>query len=92
MISELVLSFAMQTSSGSPREFDVRVVWRTIRGLGELLLARAPYIVIGIIVFLAFLLLGRIVRRAIMMAGEGTRLDVNLADMLGRLAALVITA
>ncbi len=92
MISELVLSFAMQTPSTSPGEFDVRVVWRTIRGLGESLLARAPYIVIGIIVFLTFLLLARIVKRAIRTAGERTRLDVNLADLLGRLAMLVISA
>lgn len=92
MISELVLSFAMQTPSTSPGEFDVRVVWRTIRGLGESLVARAPYIVIGIIVFLTFLLLARIVKRAIRTAGERTRLDVNLADLLGRLAMLVISA
>lgn len=92
MISELVLSFAMQTPSTSPAEFDVRVVWRTIRGLGESLVARAPYIVIGIIVFLTFLLLARIVKRAIRTAGERTRLDVNLADLLGRLAMLVISA
>lgn len=92
MISELALSFAMQTSSAPPGEFDVRVVWRTIRGLGESLLARAPYIVIGMIVFLSFLLLARIVKRAIRTAGERTRLDVNLADLLGRLAMLGITA
>lgn len=92
MISELALSFAMQTSSAPPGEFDVRVVWRTIRGLGESLLARAPYIVIGMIVFLSFLLLARIVKRAIRTAGERTRLDVNLADLLGRLAMLVISA
>lgn len=92
MISELVLSFAMQTPPTSPGEFDVRVVWRTIRGLGESLLARAPYIVIGMIVFLGFLLLARIVKRAIRTAGERTRLDVNLADLLGRLAMLVISA
>ncbi|HEX8998806.1 MAG TPA: mechanosensitive ion channel family protein [Blastocatellia bacterium] len=92
MISELALSFAMQTPPTSPGEFDVRVVWRTIRGLGESLLARAPYIVIGLIVFLAFLLLARIVKRAIRTAGERTRLDVNLADLLGRLAMLGITA
>lgn len=92
MISELALSFAMQTPPTSPGEFDVRVVWRTIRGLGESLLARAPYIVIGMIVFLSFLLLARIVKRAIRTAGERTRLDVNLADLLGRLAMLGITA
>jgi small conductance mechanosensitive channel len=92
MISELALSFSMQTPPTSPGEFDVRVVWRTIRGLGESLLARAPYIVIGMIVFLSFLLLARIVKRAIRTAGERTRLDVNLADLLGRLAMLGITA
>jgi small conductance mechanosensitive channel len=90
MISKLVLSFAMQTSSASPGEFDVRVVWRTIRGLGESLIGRAPYIVIGIIVFLAFLLLARIIKRTIMAAGERTRLDSNLADLLGRLSSLII--
>jgi small-conductance mechanosensitive channel len=92
MTSGLLRYLATQTPPASPGEFDVRVVWRTIRGLGESLLARTPYVVIGLVVLLAFLLLARIVKRAIVTAGERTRLDVNLADLLGRLAALAITA
>lgn len=92
MFNGLLSFLALHTPHASQGGFDVRVVWRTIRSLGESLLGRTPYVVIGLIVFLAFLLLARIVKRAIMTAGERTRLDVNLADLLGRLSSLIITA
>ncbi|MEP7340121.1 MAG: mechanosensitive ion channel family protein [Acidobacteriota bacterium] len=83
---------AMQAAPTLPSEFDFNVVWRTFTDLGESLLARVPYIVIGLIVFLAFLLLARILKRILLTAGERTRLDATLADLLGRLASLVIMA
>jgi len=73
------------------RGFDPDVVWRTFAGLGESLLARLPYVVIGIVVFFAFLLVGRLTKRTLLAAGRRTRLDVTLADLLGRLASAVIT-
>lgn len=71
--------------------FDPDVVWRTFAGLGESLLARLPYIVIGIVVFFVFLLAGRLVKRALLAAGRRTRLDLTLADLLGRIGSAVVT-
>lgn len=53
-------------------------------------LERIPYIGVGVAVFGVFVVAGLVVRRVIHAAGERTRLDVILADMLGRLAAVVI--
>ena len=80
------------TPSNMPvaRAFDAGIVWQTIRDLGNSFLAQLPYIIIGIIVFGVFLVIARIVKRIVHAAGERTRLDVNLADLLGRIASLVI--
>jgi small-conductance mechanosensitive channel len=55
--------------------------------LGESLLARAPYVVLGAVIFLLFWLVGNIIRRVFHAAGARTRLDVTLADLFGRLAS-----
>lgn len=70
---------------------DAGVVWRTLAGMGESLLARAPYILIALVVFGGFLLAGRVVRGVVYAAGQRTRLDVTLADLLGRLASFVLS-
>lgn len=70
--------------------FDLDVVWRTFAGLGQSFLSRLPYIVIGVIIFFAFLLVGRLVKRALLAAGQRTRLDVTLADLLGRISSAVV--
>ncbi len=86
------LLFFRQTPQPTPvGEFDPGVVWRTITSLGESFLSRLPYIVIGIIVFFIFLIVARFVKRALVAAGERTRLDLTLADLLGRLASAVTT-
>ena len=69
---------------------DAGVVWRTLAGMVESLLARAPYILIALIVVGAFLLAGRVVRGVVYAAGQRTRLDVTLADLLGRLTSFVL--
>lgn len=70
--------------------FDFGVVWRTLSSLGESFLARVPYIVIALVVFGVFLVVGRVVRSVIHTTGERTRLDVTLAELLGRLASFVV--
>ena len=70
--------------------FDAGVVWQTLSSLGESLLARVPYIVIAVIVFGVFLVVGRVVRSVVHTAGQRTRLDVTLAELLGRLASFVV--
>ena len=66
-------------------------MWTTLRDLGESFLAQLPYIVIGLIVFGVFIIIGHIIKSVIHTAGERTRLDVTLADLLGRLASAAIT-
>ncbi|MGI8787119.1 MAG: mechanosensitive ion channel family protein [Pyrinomonadaceae bacterium] len=84
--------FLLQTPSplAAPRQFDPGIVWQTLRDLGNSLLAQLPYIVLGIIVFGVFLIIARIVKRLVHAAGTRTRLDVTLADLLGRIASLII--
>ncbi|MGH9943925.1 MAG: mechanosensitive ion channel family protein [Pyrinomonadaceae bacterium] len=82
--------FLLQGDAPTPAEFDFGIVWRTIRDLGEGFLARVPYLVIALIIFGVFLIVARIVKGIIHTAGERTRLDVTLADLLGRLASAAI--
>ena len=69
---------------------EAGVVWRTLSGMGESLLARAPYILLALVVFGGFLIAGRVVRGLVYAAGQRTRLDATLADLLGRLASFVM--
>lgn len=76
-----------EVSPNRPPEFDASIIWRTFVSLGQSLLERLPYIIIGIVVFLVFLVIARIAKRALHEMGERTRLDVMLADLMGRLAS-----
>lgn len=79
-----------QQSTSAPRAFDTGVVWQTVRGMGEAFLAQLPYIVVGVIVFCLFIIAGRVLRKVVHAAGERTRLDVTLADLLGRIVSFAI--
>lgn len=71
--------------------FDLDTIWNSMFGLLNSFLTRLPYIVVALIVFGVFLIIGRIVRGIINTAGRRTRLDLTLAELLGRLASFVIT-
>ena len=58
--------------------------------MGNGFLTQLPYIVLGIVVVGVFVVIARIVKRVVHTAGEKTRLDITLADLLGRLASLLI--
>ena len=73
-----------------PRPFDPGIVWQTLRDLGNGFFAQLPYIILGILVVGVFVIIARIVKRVIHAAGQKTRLDITLADLLGRLASLLI--
>jgi hypothetical protein len=60
---------------------DVSTLWVSLLTLWKSFLAQLPYLLIGILVFLAFLLAGRIVRGLILTAGERTRLHTNVAQL-----------
>ena len=95
MVPPLLLVQAATAAPATARAqtFDaVAVVTRTLRGMAAGLLARLPYVAVGLVVLLLFYFAGRVVRRAAHEAGERTRLDVRLADIFGRLAVVLITA
>jgi small conductance mechanosensitive channel len=82
--------FLLQSPETTARDFDAGIIWRTLFDLGNSFLAQLPYILMGIIVFVVFLVISRIISRLIHAAGTRTHLDVTLADLLARLASLVI--
>lgn len=84
--------FLLQASPAPvQRDFDQNLLWNTLHNLWVGFLGQLPYIVIGLIVFVAFLVVARVLKRTVRAAGERTRLDLTLADLLGRLASFVIT-
>lgn len=74
-----------------PDAFDADVIWGTVTQLWQSLLARLPYIVIGVVVFFLFLVVARVAKRILHTMGERTRIDVMLADLLGRLSSGALT-
>jgi small conductance mechanosensitive channel len=82
--------FQPSPAAQPPPEFSVGVVWRTLMQLGESLLERMPYVVLGLVLFGCFWLMARLSKRLLLKAGERTHLDVMLADLLGRLSSAVL--
>lgn len=84
----LMLSLILQQSEPvSSRSFDPDVVWQVFAQLGTRFLAHLPYLILGAAVFLVFVVLAHILKRILLTAGRRTRLDLTLADLLGRLAS-----
>ncbi|PYT01739.1 MAG: mechanosensitive ion channel protein MscS [Acidobacteria bacterium] len=79
-----------QSADNAPTNFDPETLWNSLYGLLNSFLYRVPYLLIALIVFAMFLGIAKLVSRAILTAGQRTRLDVTLAEMLGRLASFVI--
>lgn len=69
------------------RSFDPDVVWQVFAQLGVRFLVHLPYLILGVVVFLGFVLAARILKSVLLTAGRRTRLDLTLADLLGRLAS-----
>jgi len=67
------------------------LVLRTFEGMWRGLLARLPYLVLGLVVVAVFYLIGRLIRRGAHAAGARTRLDARLADLFGTLAIILLT-
>jgi small conductance mechanosensitive channel len=81
----------LQTAGGGGQGFDAGIVWRTLAGMLQALLARAPYILVALLVFAGFLVAARVFRRVVHAAGVRTRLDVTLADLLGRVVSFALS-
>ena len=83
---KVILSFQEPTPV-PPRDFDPNIVWQVFSQLGAQFLVHLPYLIIGVVVFLLFLFSARVLKRILITAGRRTRLDLTLADLLGRLAS-----
>jgi len=81
----------LQTAGDGGQSFDAGIIWRTLNGMLQSLLARAPYILVALVVFAGFLIAARVFRRVVHTAGVRTRLDVTLADLLGRIVSFALT-
>jgi small conductance mechanosensitive channel len=63
---------------------------KSLAGLVAGSIAQIPYIVLGILVFLAFVVVARIIRRIFVETGARTRFPLNVATILGRLASSAV--
>lgn len=82
----------MQQTAPSPatRAFDTDIIFRTFTDIGTAISSRLPYLVIALIVFLGFLITGKILKRVLLTTGRRTRFDVSLSVLLGRLISFGI--
>lgn len=72
--------------------FDLSVVWNSIYGMLNSTLRRLPYIVVGIVVFLLFLVAARLAGRVVhAIANRSGKIDNMLADLLGRIGSAALT-
>ncbi|HEU4766176.1 MAG TPA: mechanosensitive ion channel family protein [Pyrinomonadaceae bacterium] len=62
-------------------------MWQVFSQLLVRLLAHLPYLILGALVFVSFLVAARLIKGILNTAGSRTRLDRTLADLLGRLAS-----
>lgn len=67
------------------RSFDPDVIWQVFSQLFARLLGHLPYLILGFIVFVLFVIAARVAKAILKTAGRRTRLDRTLADLLGRL-------
>jgi small conductance mechanosensitive channel len=86
-MSGSVMILGFQEAPVSSRQFDPDIVWQVFTQLFARLLAHLPYLILGFVVFVLFLVTARLVKRILITAGRRTRLDLTLADLLGRLAS-----
>jgi small conductance mechanosensitive channel len=80
-------SVLRQATPAPPTSFDADIAWITLADLAESFLARLPFLVIGLIVFVLFVIAGQIAKHALLATARRTRLNLTLADLLGRLVS-----
>jgi small-conductance mechanosensitive channel len=66
------------------------VVWNLLNDLGDKFVARLPYLVIGIFIFLLVVLIARLAKRFISSAARRAGIDPGLGALLARLAYAVL--
>jgi small-conductance mechanosensitive channel len=76
-----------QQTSVPARPFDPNIVWQVFSQLLARLMAHLPYLILGFVVFVFFIVGARLAKSILNTAGRRTRLDRTLADLLGRLVS-----
>jgi small-conductance mechanosensitive channel len=84
---EIMMFYFQEPTPNGTGSFDINIVWRVFRQLGSSLLARVPYLLFGLVAFIIFLVIARILKAILITAGQRTRLDLTLAELLARLAS-----
>ena len=73
------------------QQANVTALWGAVQEFAASFIRQIPYIILGIVIFLAFLVAARIISRILIEAGARTRFPLNVATILGRLISSVIT-
>jgi small conductance mechanosensitive channel len=81
------MCLGFQETTTPSRSFDPDIVWQVFSQLFARLMAHLPYLILGFVVFVLFLIAARLLKSILITAGKRTRLDLTLADLLGRLAS-----
>src|SRR5687767_10117190 len=82
-----MMFLGFQETATPSRPFEPDVIWQVFSQLFARLMAHLPYLVLGSLVFVFFLVGARLIKAILNTAGRRTRLDRTLADLLGRLAS-----
>lgn len=82
-----MLLYFQEPNRSPARSFDPDIVWQVFSQLTRDLLARVPYLLLGLFTFLVFFIIARILKSILTTAGRRTRLDITLAELLARLAS-----
>ena len=78
---------SLQETPVPSQTFDPDVLWQVFSQLFGRFMGHFPYLILGFVVLVLFVIAARLVKRILITAGRRTRLDLTLADLLGRLAS-----
>lgn len=70
--------------------FDVGKSWQTVQGMIEQFFTLLPKVILGVVVFAVFVVIGLAIRSLVSRETKGQRRHRNLAVVLGRLANVIV--
>ena len=82
-----MMLYLQTPTPNSTKAFDPNILWQVFRQMGSSLVARLPYLLFALIAFVIFLVIARILKSVLITAGERTRLDITLAELLARIVS-----
>lgn len=85
------LAFLQLPATTTPAGTALDRSWRSIEAMADAFVARLPHLALGLLLAVLAWSAGRLVRRLAHTAGQRTRLDPQLADVVGTLAVATFT-